>query len=366
MPPFTKLPRPEGHIYFSYSPMSPPNWGIVGSDYHIFVYRDVKLALQALLQATTTIQAQRLEAGTASLFSDHLYFRGQSEITQRLLPTRLRGPRRQPMPRQRFRLDDPPKTIFNGQEFPSHAFGGPPGKDPKDHFGDWYEHVEPMREIEDSAAELPEEELNQRDSRERAAIERAVQIAEVACLDDFQKRAVVRHYSGAPSELLDVSTNPEVAAFFATGGGSQPLPAGQIGILSAIDLNFLAGLFSFEIASVPNGLKIKSREQRDTWGVNKQMFEKQGILPACLELTLVALPFQRPLAQHARFISLSGEDGARLPLLTELTWWSIIERYALGLSCAFIHDGHTYEDPSHNITQAALLPNDEKLAIALA
>jgi hypothetical protein len=35
-----------------------------------------------------------------------------------------------------------------------------------------------------------------------------------------------------PSPLLDVSIDPEVAAFFATGGGSpNPPPAGQIGVL---------------------------------------------------------------------------------------------------------------------------------------
>ena len=68
MPPYTELPRPQGHIYFNYSPMSPPNWGIVQAKTHIFVYRDVKIAMQAMLQATTTIQAQRLEAGTAILF----------------------------------------------------------------------------------------------------------------------------------------------------------------------------------------------------------------------------------------------------------------------------------------------------------
>lgn len=365
MPPYTKLPRPEGHIHFSYSPMSPPNWDIVDSNTHIFVYRDVKLALQAMLQATTTIQAQRLEAGTASLFTDHLFFRGQSDITQRLLPTRLRGPRREPMPRKRFRVDDPPKIMFGGQELPKHSFRGPPGEDPRDHYGDWYEEVEPIRVVEESAAELKSTELNERDARERAALERAVQIAEVERLDDFQKHAVVRHYSDAPSALLDVSTNPEVAAFFATGGGAQSPPADRIGMLWAIDLNVLDSLFSFEIASVPNGLKIKAREERDKWGVNKQMFEKWGIQPTCLELTFVALPFRRPLAQYARFFSLSGQDGAPLPpLLTELTWWSIIERVACG--CAFVHDGRIYENPSRGITRAALLPNDEKLAIALA
>jgi hypothetical protein len=221
-----------------------------------------------------------------------------------------------------------------------------------------------MREIEDSMAQLKEEELCKRDAQEQADIERAAKIAEIARLGEFQKRAAVRHYSGAPSSILDISTNPEVAAFFATGGGSKPPRPGQIGMLWAIDLNFLAGLFSFEITSIPDGVRIRLREARDNWGDNKQMFQEQGILPACLELTSIALPFRRPLAQHARFFSLTGEDGAPLPLLTEMTWWSIIERRAY--TCAFIQDGHTYENPSHNITQAALLPNDEEVAIALA
>jgi hypothetical protein len=345
--------------------MSPPNWDIVPPQTHVFVYRDVKLAMQAMLQAVTTIQAQRLEAGRASLFSDHLYFRGQTEITQRLLPSRLRGPWKPPEKRERFSVDNPPKIKFGGQEFPSRAFRGPPGQDPKDHYGDWYEEVRPMRVVADSAADV-EGKLNEYDVRERDAIERASQIAEVASLDEFQKRALVKHYSNAPSSLLDVSTNPEVAAFFATGGGAnhQPL-AGQIGLLWAIDLNFLDRLFSFEIATIQNGLKITAREERDKWGVNKEMFEESEIEPTCLEFTSVALPFRRPIAQYARFFSLAGGNGSPLPsLLTELTWWSIIERGSC--ACAFIQDGHIYENPSHGITRAALLPDHEQLAVALA
>lgn len=347
MPPYTKLPRPEGHINFSYSPMSPINWGIVVAELHTFVYHDVRVALQALLQAATTLHAQRLEARTANLFSDHLYFRGQPDITHRLLPTRLRGPYHEPEPRQKFGVD-----------------AGPPDKDPREHFGNWYEDVEPMRIIEDSVAELDEEELRRRDVLEAEDIKRAERIQRIAELGDFQKRAAVRHYSGAPSAILDISTNPEVAAFFATGGGLKPLPLGRMGMLWAIDLNFLSDLFSFEVTSIPGGVRIRLRETRETWGDNKKMFEDQGILPACLELSSVALPFRRPLAQYARFFSLTDEDGAPLPLQTEMTWWSIIERRAY--TCAFIHDGHTYENQSHNITQTVLLPDNEELAIALA
>lgn len=362
MPPYTKLPRPEGQIYFSYNPMSPPNWDIVPFETHVFVYASIGVALQALLQAATTIQAQRLECGAAQLLSDHLHFRGQADVTHRLLPTRLRGLAHPTAVRQRQSVAAPPKVTFHGVEFPSAVFESG-AEDPRNHLGDWFERDESLRSIEDSMAELPDNELRRRDDLEISALDRASRITDVAQLDTFRKRAAVRHYSGVPSPLLDVSTRPEVAAFFATGGGSHPVPAGRIGLLWAIDLNLLAGLFSLEIAPIPGGLKTTMTEQRDEWGDNKAMFEEYGVLPTRLELASVELPFARPQAQQARFFSIAAEDGRKLPLKTELTWWSIIERRAY--ACAFIHDGHTYENPRHNITTAALLPKDESLAIAL-
>jgi len=362
MPPFTKLPRPEGHVYYDYSPMSPPNWGIVPSDFHVFVYRDIKVALKALMQAAITIKAQRVESGTADLFSDDLYFRGQTEITERLLPSRLRGQKHEPEPRQRFSVDNPPKIIFNGVEFPSISFSGPDGKDPKEHFGDWYEKIEPMRMIEDSLAEVPDTLLNQRDSLELDTLKCASQVPSVNFLDPFRIRSVVKHYTNVPSRLLDVTTDPEVAAFFATGG-SKPPPIGKIGMLWAIDLNFLTDLFSLLVTGIEGGLKISLHEKRDKWGDNKKMFEDYGILQTQLEFSSVELPFKRPQAQKARFLSLSGEDGLPLPAFTELAWWSIIERRSY--ACAFLHDGKTYENPDHNITTEVLLPEDKELSLAL-
>lgn len=347
MPPYTKLPRPEGHIQVPYSPMSPANWGIVAAQFHYFVYRDVRVALQALLQATTTIQAQRLEKGTASLFGEYLYFRGQSEFTNRLVPTRLRGPKGLPAPRGRYRVD-----------------AGPPGQDPREHYGDWYEEVRPSRDIDDSVKELTDSLLRERDARESADIARAIRIPEVAALDQFGRRATVRHYCGSPSALMDASTNAEVAAFFATGGGAQPPAKGQIGMLWAIDLNFLAELFSYQIVPVVNGLRIVAHEERELWGDNKKMFEDQGIMPVKPELTFSYLPFLRPINQYARFFSLTGENQQALPLRTELTWWSILERRAIG--CAFLQDGKVYENSSRNITLDALLPNNEPLAKTLS
>ena len=365
MPPETKLPRPAGHVNLSYSPMSPFNWGIVAPQFHVFVYPDVRVALQALLQSATRLHAERLANGTARLFSDHIFYRGQSNIAHRLLPSRLRGTEPPAPPPQRFRVDAPPTIMFNGVELPARSFGAPPGQDPREHLGDWYEDLNPTREIEDSLAALSEVELKKRDAAEAADIARASQLPAVARLGDFQRQAAVRHYSHAPSPILDITTNPEVAAFFATGGGAKEPPVpGQLGMLWAIDLNFLAGIFKFEITSIPDGLRIRMRETREDWGDNKKMFEEQGIMPTCLELTSVALPFKRPLAQHARFLCLTGENGEPLPLKTEMTWWSIIERRAY--MCAFVQDGKTYEAADHNITEAALLPQDDELAKTLA
>lgn len=362
MSPYTRLPRPAGHLQVFYHPGSPPNWGIVPAAIEISVYPDVRVALKALLQATTTIQAQRLEEGTAKALTNHLLFRGHSDVTQRILPTRLRGPRRPAPPRQRFSVAAPPKIQFNGIELPSSAFDAG-GNNPRDHWGDWYEELK-MPSVEDCLADVSDDDLRQRDAREREEIARASRIREVAALDDFRKRAAVRHYSRVVSPLLDVSTNPEVAAFFATGGASTPPAAGGIGVLWAIDVNFFAELFSLKTKTIPGGERTTLTEERDSWGDNKKMFDDFGVLPTRLQFDSVQLPFQRPQAQHARFFSLAGENGQALPGKTEFTWWSIIERRSC--ACAFVHDGRTYENADYNITASALWPEHEPLATALA
>jgi len=366
LPPYTKLPRPAGFIEYSYNPMSPPNWGIAASDFHVLVYPSVRIALQALLQATTTIQAQRLEEGTAVLLGGHLLFRGHSDVTQRLIPTRLRARWKEPAERERIPIGSPRTVKFGDIELPEVAFRqvafDAGSADPRDEFGDWYERIEPWRSIEESLEEV-QAELPERDEIERAALQRAAKLPQLKQLDPFRRKAVVRHYSKVPSPLLDVSTSPEVAAFFATGGASRPAIPGKIGMLWAIDLNFLADLFSLKITSIPGGELIRMTEQREKWGDNREMFEEYGVLPTQLEINSVNLDFHRPLAQHAQFVSLAGDGGAVLPPKTELTWWSIIERRAA--VCAFIQDGTVYENADKNITAAALWPDDDPLANAL-
>jgi hypothetical protein len=121
MPPSAALPRPEGHIYFSYSPTSPPNWGIASSDIHIFVYPNIRVALEVLLEVANAIQAQQLHR-RAGLLTGHLLFRGNSDVTQRLLPTHLRGTWSQPPSRERFSVADPPMVMVHGVNLPSVSF----------------------------------------------------------------------------------------------------------------------------------------------------------------------------------------------------------------------------------------------------
>ena len=129
-------------------------------------------------------------------------------------------------------------------------------------------------------------------------------------------------------------------------------------MLWAIDLNFLAGIFRIRTKATPDAVRISLHEARESWGDNKKMFEDQGIVAARMEVIAATLPFHRPAAQYARFLSLSGEQDQRLPLKSELTWWSILERRAY--PCAFIQDGTVYENPEHGITAAELLPEVDK------
>jgi hypothetical protein len=151
MSPNITVPRPEGHIYFSYSPISPPNWEIASYDIHVFVYRNVHIALEVLLEVAGAIKAQRSERGTGDLLTGHLLFRGNSDVTQRLLPNHLRAPWSQPPSRERFSVAAPPMVNVHGVNLPSVSFD-PGDADARLYWGDWLERVEPIRTIEDSMA----------------------------------------------------------------------------------------------------------------------------------------------------------------------------------------------------------------------
>ena len=80
MPTDTTLPRPEGHIYFSYSPVSPPNWGIAPFETHVLVYSNIRAALQVLLEVASMIRSQRLNVVRRNFLAGSFF----SEVTPRL------------------------------------------------------------------------------------------------------------------------------------------------------------------------------------------------------------------------------------------------------------------------------------------
>jgi hypothetical protein len=212
---------------------------------------------------------------------------------------------------------------------------------------------------------LPPEEIERRNRDEEAAIKLAApRLAETGIRDKFRQRAAARHYAGKPSSLLDVSTDAEVAAFFATVGGTgRPAEKGRYGMLWAIDLGPLADLLSLEATKITGGWKVSLGDQRDHWGVNKQILDERNLPAVKFEIIDVELPLPRPTAQKGRFVSLEGVDGKPLPTEVELVWWSLLERWAY--PTAFIQSGSIYENPEMNITAGTLLPtNDPFLTLA--
>lgn len=345
-------PQPEGAVYFSYNPMSPPLYDLVPFNVHVYVYRDVTVAMRAMQYWVERIWAKQAAQDTQRLaglpFQERLFFRGQPEITQRLLPTRLRGPKAGAARRQRFSYDTPAehRAEIRRRE------------------GDWIEQDEEFRSMEDLLEHLSAEEMDRRVRDEQDAVRRAgTRLPVPAAWDDLMQRAAVRHYAGAPSSLLDVTIDLEIAAFFATGGGSAPASPGQYGTLWAIDLYALARLLSVAVGKTPGGWKVSLAEQREQWGVNKEILEKLHLPAVKLSLFDVDLPLPRPTAQKARFITLEGGDGNPLSTDVELIWWSLLERWAY--PTAFIHGGAIYENPGKKVTGSALLPEDDPyLALA--
>ena len=340
-------PRPEGFVQLSYDPTSPFQWGLAPLNYHVYVYRDVAAALSAIDHWVDRIWKKReAEAGTARAGVPlKILYRGQSEISLRLLPTLLRGPGPVPVPeRPRYRVESQP--------------GGT--EEARQQFGDWFEEDPDFRSADSLLDRLSVEWLTQCGAGEERALALARQMPGIAGLDPFRQRAAVRHYSGAPSTILDVTTKPEVAAFFATGGGlprGASLPAGSLGMLWAIDLTFLAEFFDVSVEPVPGGRRIVLRQPKERWGDNHKMFADQGIPDVGLVFTDVALPLPRPEAQHAVFLSLTEVDGPELPIKAQLHWWSLIERWSY--MTGFIQDGRVFEDSAGGVTRSRLFPEDD-------
>jgi hypothetical protein len=340
-------PRPEGHVHFHYNPMSPAQYGLVPHNVHVFVYPRAELALEALSYWVEKIWAKRASLGRSAASPFPIFFRGQSDISGRLLPTLLRGegPAPPQPERPRYATVDP---------------AAPDADKVKEQYGQWFE-VEQVRSADDLMVRITAQWLFDCGAREQSALTRALQFPAVAALDPFQQRATVRHYAEIPSLILDVTKDPKVAALFATGGWAPPdktIPVGRLGMIWGIDLNPLSDLFHSHIEEGPTGKRFILEKPKD-WGINEEMFADQQIPTAQLVFSDIELPFPRPKAQKGMFLTIADIEGRPLPITAELHWWSMIERWSY--PTGFIHDGSVYEDPDSGVTRGAIDPPDDPL-----
>jgi len=220
--------------------------------------------------------------------------------------------------------------------------------------GEWVEEEPGMRDFTELVDRLTPEELDRRDLTEQKALQRSQAVPEIAKLVAFRRRAAVRHYAEPPSPLLDVTSDIEVAAFFATGSG-QPVKEGY-GLISAISLEFVAQLFQLDPIRVQGGWTVVGRPRLHEWGDNVKMLRDQKLEVTQLEITAVDLPFRRPQAQKALFLTLDGPAEGRIDTRSELLWWSMLERWSW--SVGFIQNAECYRNESKEITAEHLLPQD--------
>jgi hypothetical protein len=254
-------PQPEGAVWLGYNPMQPVFWDLAPHSVHTYVYRDVETALTATRYWTSKIASQRPPEVSAVLrdLPVTIFYRGQSEFTHRLLPTRLRGPRRQVLQRVRVPLTVSPRTTrgLSGLpqvvRIPDRLYAVPAEiiEEVRRVQGSWAESDPTMRNVDDVVGALAPGVLTDFDLREEKAVEVATaRFPAIAVLDPFRRRATVRHYTGVPSALMDVSSDVEVAAFFATSGGVSPA-RNTFGMMWAIDLGMLVRYFHLATSPVP-------------------------------------------------------------------------------------------------------------------
>lgn len=131
----SKPPRPEGAVYSKYNPMSPPTWDLAPFNTHVYVYKNIHVALEAMAFFMGVFRKKWARELPDRLVGETIFYRGQSEITQRLLPTRFRGPRVSPAPRTR------------------HDIGA--SQEVREHEGDWIEQCHDSRSVDKSLIDLP-------------------------------------------------------------------------------------------------------------------------------------------------------------------------------------------------------------------
>jgi hypothetical protein len=220
----------------------------------------------------------------------------------------------------------------------------------------------------------PEFEL-QRRREERARIKAAIfdnpaiesVLAGAKEMSDFQKEAIARHY-GAPSALVDLTCEPEVAAVFASNGHSES----EVGFIYAINLVELLSLSGasgcwateggYQLMLLPMGVTVihylapnppnPPIDETVTIRFDKGAWER-----ARMTFTLVGVPsVPRINAQKGIFIAMA--ETADAPDARDM--WHLVD--IVSQKYFFRHTGGGYTPRNQEFRPDSLLPASDPIA----
>ncbi|HEX9902821.1 MAG TPA: FRG domain-containing protein [Acidobacteriota bacterium] len=194
-------------------------------------------------------------------------------------------------------------------------------------------------------------------------------------LDKAQRLAVARHY-GAPSYMIDFTTDPEIAAFFATREVSNRQQMGVIYVLNLVELFSLSGstgLMCHENVksgwALPYGYQkfifLSPREGGPPQWSTAFVYFNAGLQ---LSLKCITVPqCHRVEAQKAVFFEIStiGRHFAHDVYAMALgkTW--IFMRFFLCHKLCFFQSAGAYSNLDRGICEATLIPSHDPIEKAL-
>jgi hypothetical protein len=182
----------------------------------------------------------------------------------------------------------------------------------------------------------------------------------IAAFNPTQLHLAARHY-GFPSDYLDFTTSPGVAAFFATTNATPR----RIGILYALDIHRLYDAIGIASTGArPDGsLEVMFPAGR----IGLPGTDRSVVLQAFRDLVfaMATVPLARVQAQSAVFLDVGTEEGFSYedPMCVWDEYWIWNALDFISDKFLFRQSGARYEDAAAKVSDASLLPPDDPLAL---